>query len=199
MKRLLSLAIGAATLLAMNTALFAADLLPGQVDFGSFSPPAGGGEFIEVNLPTSLISLGARLVEKDEPDVAQLLKGIKLVRVNVLALDDDNRSDIQKRAQKVRKELTGKGWERIVVAQQKDQDVAVYIKMTDSGAVQGLTAVVMDGKEHAVFVNVVGDIKPEQLAMLGEKLHIDPLKHIGRETEKSEKKSSEKTPEKAED
>src|SRR5436190_12023698 len=120
MKRLLSLAIGAATLLAMNTALFAADLLPGQVDFGSFSPPAGGGEFIEVNLPTSLISLGARLVEKDEPDVAQLLKGIKLVRVNVLALDDDNRSDIQKRAQKVRKELTGKGWERIVVAQQKD-------------------------------------------------------------------------------
>jgi len=199
MKRLLSLAIGAATLLAMNTALFAADLLPGQVDFGSFSPPAGGGEFIEVNLPTSLISLGARLVEKDEPDVAQLLKGIKLVRVNVLALDDDNRSDIQKRAQKVRKELTGKGWERIVVAQQKDQDVAVYIKMTDSGAVQGLTAVVMDGKEHAVFVNVVGDIKPEQLAMLGEKLHIDPLKHIGRETEKSEKKSTEKTPEKAED
>jgi hypothetical protein len=25
----------------------------------------------------------------------------------------------------------------------------------------------------------VGDIKPEQLAMLGEKLHIDPLKKLG--------------------
>src|SRR5882724_9964869 len=199
MKRLQSPAIGTATLFAMNSALWAADLLPGQIDFGSFSPSTGGGEFVEVNLPTSLISLGARLVEKDEPEVAQLLNGIKLVRVNVMSLDDDNRAYIQKRAQKVRKELASKGWERIVVAQQKDQDVGVYLKMTDKGAVQGLTAVVMDGKEHAVFVNVVGDIKPEQLALLGEKLHIDPLKHIGRETEKSEKKSTEKTPEKAED
>jgi len=86
-----------------------------------------------------------------------------------------------------------------VVAQQKDQDVGVYLKMTDKGAVQGLTAVVMDGKEHAVFVNVVGEIKPEQLALLGEKLHLDPLKNIGRAAEKSEQKSKDKAPEKAED
>src|SRR6266436_7091107 len=199
MKRVLSLAIGTATLFAMNTALWAADLLPGQIDFGSFSPSTGGGEFVEVNLPSSLISMGARLVEKDEPEVAQLLSGIKLVRVNVLALDEDNRADIQKRAQKVRKDLASKGWERIVVAQQKDQDVGVYLKLTDKGAVQGLTAVVMDGKEHAVFVNVVGEIKPEQLAVLGEKLHIDPLKKIGRAAEKSEKHSKEKAQEKAEE
>jgi len=199
MKRLQSPAIGTATLFAMNTALWAADLLPGQIDFGSFSPSTGGGEFVEVNLPSSLISLGARLVEKDEPEVAQLLNGIKLVCVNVLALDDDNRADIQKRAQKVRKELASKGWERIVVAQQKDQDVGIYLKMTDKGAVQGVTAVVMDGKEHAVFVNVVGDIKPEQLALLGEKLHIDPLKKIGHAAEKSEKKSDDKASAKAED
>jgi len=199
MKRLLSLAIGTATLFAMNTSLFAADLLPGQIDFGSFSPSTGGGEFVEVNLPTSLISLGARLVEKDEPEVAQLLNGIKLVRVNVMSLDEDNRADIQKRAQKIRKDLAAKGWERIVVAQQKDQDVGVYLKMTDKGAVQGLTAVVMDGKEHAVFVNVVGEIKPEQLALLGEKLHLDPLKNIGHAAEKSEHKSKDKAPEKVED
>ncbi len=197
MKRLLPLAVATATCFAMNPALWAAETLPGQIDFGSFSPSTGGGEFVEVNLPSSLISLGARLVEKDEPEVAQLLSGIKLVRVNVLALDDNNRADVQKRAQKVRKELAAKGWERIVVAQQKDQDVGVYVKMSDKGAVQGLAAVVMDGKEHAVFVNVVGEIKPEQLAVLGDKLHIDPLKKIGHAAEKPEKK--EKAAEKAED
>ena len=37
-----------------------------------------------------------------------------------------------------------------------------------------------------MFVNVVGDIKPEQLALLGEKLHIDPLKKIGKVTHKEE-------------
>jgi hypothetical protein len=68
--------------------------------------------------------------------------------------------------------------------------------MTAKGAVPGLTAVVMDGKEHAVFVNVVGEIKPEQLALLGDKLHIDPLKKIGQAAEKPEKK---KVEEKAEE
>ena len=154
-------------------------MLPGQVDFGTFSPPKGDGEFVEVNVPTSLITLAARLVEKEEPDVAKLLNGLKLVRVNVIGLDQENRAALQKRAQKIREELAGKGWERIVTAQQKDQNVSVYLKMTDKGAVQGLTAVVLDGKEHAVFANVVGDIKPEQLALVGERFNIDPLKELG--------------------
>ena len=194
MKRVLPIIIATATLLTLNPALRAAELLPGQVDFGTFSPSTSGGEFVEVNLPSNLISLGSRLIEKDEPEVAQILNGVKLVRVNVMSLGEDNRADVEKRAQKVRKELASKGWERIVVAQQKDQDVSVYLKMTDSGTVQGITAVVMDGKEHAVFVNVVGDIKPEQLAILGDKLHLDPLKQIGHATEKKSK-----TQEKAED
>ena len=193
MKRSILIAIGSAILcVATSMDLRAAELLPGQVDFGAFAPPKGGGEFVEVNVPASLISLAARLVEKDEPEVAQLLAGLKLVRVHVIGLDEENRAELQKRAQRVRKELAGNGWERIVVAQQKDQDVSVYLKMAEKGAVQGLIAVVMDGKEHAVFVNIVGDIKPEQLALLGDKFHIDPLKKIGRPAEKTDEKPKEK-------
>jgi len=199
MKRWMPIAVGTATLFAMSTSLWAAESLPGQVDFGTFSPPKGGGEFVEVNLPSSLISLASRLVEKDEPDLAKLLNGLKSVRVNVIGLDDDNRAELQKRAQKISKELAGKGWERIVTAQQKEQDVSVYLKMSDKGGVQGLVAVVTDGSQHAVFVNIVGDIRPEQVAMLGDKLHIDPLKNIGRPAEKAEGKSKEKNSEKAED
>jgi len=156
----------------------------GEVDFGKFSPPGSGGEFVEVNLPGGLISLASRLVEKQEPDVAQILKGLQLVHVNVIGLNNDNRGDLEKRAQHIRKELDGKGWERIVSAQKQGKDVSVYLKMRDKDAVQGLAAVVMDGKERAVFINIVGDIRPEQLALLGEKLHIDPLKNIGHATEK---------------
>ncbi len=198
MKRLMLFAVGTATLcVAMSAAVWAEDLPPGQVDFGAFSPPSGDGEFVEVNLPPSLISLAASLVEKDEPDVAKLLNGLKRVRVNVIGLDENNRAEIQKRAQKVRHDLTSKGWERIVAAQEKGQDVGIYLKMTDKGAVQGLVALVMDGKEHAVFVNIVGEIKPEQVSMLGEKLHLDPLKSIGRAAEKQGEKP--KAPQKAED
>lgn len=163
--------------LAANT--FADALPPGQVDFGRFSASASGGQFVEVNVTSSLISLASKFLEKDQPDVAQVLKGLQLVHVNVIGLDDQNRSDIESRIEAVRKDLEAKGWERIVTVQEKSQDVGVYLKTLNKDTVQGLVVVVKDGKNQAVFVNVVGDIKPEQLSMLGEKLHIDPLKHIG--------------------
>jgi len=152
-------------------------LPPGQVDFGTFSAPSGG-EFVEVNVTSSLISLATKFVEKDQPDIAKVLRGLQQIRVNVVGLDDQNRSDIEARVQGVRKDLETKGWERIVKVQEKGQDVGVYLKTQNKDTVQGLVVVVVDGGKQAVFVNVVGDIKPEQLSMLGETLHIDPLKQL---------------------
>ena len=149
-------------------------------------------------MPSALISLAARIVEKEEPDVAKLLGGLKLVRVNVIGVDSENQPELQKRAEKVRKELAAKGWQRIVTAQEQGQEAAVYLKMSDSGAVQGLAAVVMDGSEHAVFVNIVGEIRPEQLSQLADKLHIDVLKNVGTAERKAGQKSQEQKPEKGE-
>jgi predicted RNA-binding protein with RPS1 domain len=169
----------ACTMLTTGLILAADKPAPGQADFGSFTAPSGGGEFVEVNVPGGLISLAARFIEKQEPDVAKLLNGIKQVRVNVIGVDDTNREDLSKRAQKVRTDLSAKGWEKIVTAQKQGQDVSVYLKMDQGGGIQGVTVVVIDGSKQAVFANVVGDIRPEQLAMLGEKLNIEPLKKIG--------------------
>jgi hypothetical protein len=62
--------------------------------------------------------------------------------------------------------------------------VGIYLKTHDNGNVQGLVVIALDGKKEAVFVNVVGDIKPDQLSTLGDRLHIDPLKKLGRSEEK---------------
>ncbi|HUD47143.1 MAG TPA: DUF4252 domain-containing protein [Candidatus Baltobacteraceae bacterium] len=187
MKRFISCILGTAILCAVaNLTAHADQLLPGQVDFGSFSPPKGGGQFVEVNVPTVLINLASQIVAKDDPDVAKLLDGLKLVKVNVIGLDDENRPELEKRAQKLRQDLSAGGWVRVVTVQEKDQDVSVYLKLDDKGAVQGLTAVVIDGKDDAVFANVVGNIKPEQLAMIGEKFNIKPLEKLKISTDKHE-------------
>ncbi len=182
MKRFMPITLGTVILAASLAASAPAETLaPGQVDFGSFSPPEGG-EFVEVNLTSSLIALASKFAEKADADVAQLLRGLHQVRVNVIGLNDENRPDLEKRAQNIRKQLDKKGWERIVTAQKEGQDVSVYLKTQNKDTVQGLVVMVMDGSKQAVFVNVVGDIKPDQIAMLGEKLHIESLKKAGEAT-----------------
>ena len=152
----------------------------GQVDFGKFAPPGDGGQFVEVQINSNLLSLAARAVEKQEPDAARLLHGVQLVRVNVIGLTDENRAEMQKRVREIRRELDAQGWEHnVVVMDKRGQDVGIYTKTRGSEALAGLVITMIDPKDSVVLINIVGDIRPEQVAALGEKLDIQPLKDIG--------------------
>jgi len=151
----------------------------GYIDFGKFSPPASGGEFVEIHIKSNLIAMAARLVEKSEPDVAELIRGLQLIRVNVIGLDDENRAEMEKRIKKIRSELDAHGWERVVTAQKKDEDVGVYLKTRGADAVEGLAITVIEGNREAVLINIVGDIKPDKIAVIGERMNIEPLKKAG--------------------
>jgi len=186
MKHSIRYALGCAALAAvLNLGLRADPPAPGYVDFGKFTPPQAGGEFVEVHIKNNLISMVARLAQKEEPEVADLLRGLQLVRVNVIGLDDKNRAEVLERVEKVRAELETKGWERIVTAQQKEEDVRVYVKTRGEEAVEGLAVMIVEGNRHAVLVNIVGDIKPEKLATVGERLKLEPLKKAGEALRKS--------------
>ena len=183
MKNLLRSTLGLTAASALLTFSVQAGNPAGYVDFGKLSPSGSGGEFVEVNVKSNLISMVARLAQKDEPEIAELLRGLQQVRVNVIGLNDDNRAEMEKRIKAIRSELDGKGWERIVTAQQKDEDVGVYLKTRGEDAVEGLVVTVIEGKHEAVLVNIVGDIKPEKLALIGERFNIEPLKKIGKAVE----------------
>ena len=158
----------------------------GEVDFGKFAPTGKGAKFVEVNVKGTLLSLAAKLVEEDEPEAAKLLRSVHLVRVNVVGLDDKNRDGLEKRIEEIRAHLDKSGWERIVAAQEQGSgDVGVYIKTRGDEAIVGLVVTVVDGnKKEAVFVNIVGDIRPDQIAAVGKALDIDPLKKAGESLKK---------------
>jgi hypothetical protein len=185
MKHFMRDTLALAVLSALTSlAVQAAEPSPGYVDFGKFPPSSAGGEFVEVHIKNNLISMVARLAEKSEPEVAELLRGLQLVRVNVIGLDDSNRADMEKRVKNIRSELDSHGWERVVTAQKKDEDVGVYLKTRGQEAVEGLVVTVIEGNHEAVLINIVGDIKPEKIAVIGEKFNIEPLKKIGAAIEK---------------
>ena len=152
---------------------------PGFVDFGKFTPPGKGGEFVEVQVRSNLLNFAAQLVEKEQPEAAKLLRNVQLVRVNVVGLTDENREEMQQRVQRIRQELEGRGWERNVNVQGKaGEDVGVYTQTRGGESLAGLAVTVIEPK-NLVLVNIVGDIRPEQITALGESLNIKPLKELG--------------------
>jgi hypothetical protein len=158
----------------------------GAVDFGPFKP-ADGQQFVEVNVSSDIIAMVTNLTKNGEPEIADALKGLKRIHVNVIGVDESNRDDIEKSVSAIRNQLDGKGWEKVVTAIQKDQDVGVYMKMRGAEAVEGLVVTVLQDKKQAVFVNIVGDIRPEKLAMIGERFNVEPLKKLHLTPEKKER------------
>ncbi|HVU24382.1 MAG TPA: DUF4252 domain-containing protein [Opitutus sp.] len=153
---------------------------PGAVDLAKFVP-ADGCEYVEVNLHPAVLKFASVFVDKNNPEVATLLRNLKRVRVNVVGYNDTTREDTTARITKIRDRLETEGWSKIVTARQgdKDEDVAVFVKTNNSDGIDGIVVTVLDSREkHAVFVNIVGDIKPEQLAAIGKQLNIDPLEHL---------------------
>ncbi len=175
----------------------AADSSPAQsisVDLGTWTPPKKGGEFVEVNLRDNLLGMAARLAAKDQPEVAELLGGIRSVRVHVIGLDDSNRSANTDHVHALRKSLDAAGWERVVSVSEADQEVAVHVRTQGSEVVQGIVVTVLESKHQAVVVHVSGDIRPEKLATLGERFGIEPLKHLPIPAKKQDDSGASKKP-----
>lgn len=149
----------------------------GYVDLGKFKP-AAGCEFVEVNIGTPMLKFASLFMGHDDPETAALIKSLKHIRINVVGTDDTNRADTAARVEKVRAELESQGWNKMITVREKGdtEDVAIYVKNGSEDTIDGVVVTVIDAqKGEAVFVNVVGNIKPEQLASLGRGLHIDHL------------------------
>src|SRR5437879_3740255 len=101
MKHLIRQSLGVALLSAAVCAnLHAEPTASGAVDFGKFSPPSSGREFVEVNIGSNLISMVARLGKNSEPEIADALQGLQGIHVNVIGQDDTNRAELQKRVKR---------------------------------------------------------------------------------------------------
>lgn len=181
MKTLLRSSIAAATLsLALACPLSAAiDSDPGYVDFGKFMP-AAKGQFVEVNLGSTLIKFAARMAKSQEPEVAEMLGNLKGIRVNVVALDDQNRADTVGKMESIRRALEGQGWSKIVTVREpnKGDNVDVHVRQASDDVIQGLVVTVVDKKGEAVFVNIVGNISADKIGALAEKFDIEPLRKM---------------------
>ena len=149
---------------------------PAHIDFGAFNPSEDGA-FVEIKVNSSLINMAARLTEESEPEIARILGGLRSIHINVLKFDPKDRQDIQSRIQSIRRQLDAPEWEKIVNVKEEKEDVGIYVQLDGEESIEGVVVSVINEGE-AVLIHVDGSIRPEELAQVGERLNLEPLKQL---------------------
>jgi len=162
----------AATLLLFSFAARAADP-SGYVDFGDLETLTGNPPRVEVDLGGPMIRFLAAASREAEPDVADMMSKLKSVRVNVFDLAPGSEEATHLKLQSLAADLEARDWERAVVVREEGETIVhMYMKL-DGEDVVGLTFMAVDDDDEAIFINIVGEVDPEQLGKLAAKFGVD--------------------------
>ncbi|MBI1933365.1 MAG: DUF4252 domain-containing protein [Ignavibacteriales bacterium] len=153
---------------------------PGFVNFGDLASLQNDEEVTEILIEEKLLKMVSKFTD-DDPELSELVGGLKLIKVNTFAVTQTNSSDLMKRAQAIDKDLMSKKWDRIVKTKSKGNVANVYLKTAGDDDFVGLTVVTVDEGGEAAFVNIVGNINMDALGKLGKKFDIPGLDGIKKE------------------
>ena len=171
------LLIGLISLLALP-AMAQEDALkgfPGYVDFGELNTIFGEPS-VQIAVGGTLLGFVSALSAHEDPEAAELFKRLHGVRVSVFenpAVTEDTRAYVKT----VSSGLSQQGWESVVTVNSDDEQVRVFMKFNGED-VEGITVMALE-EDEAVFVNVIGDLKPDELGKVMENLDIDMGNHGG--------------------
>ncbi len=143
--------------------------LPGYVDFGDLSATYGEPK-ITINLGGTMLNFVGMMSSSESPETSEMISKLKGIRVQIYSLDE-NVDAARDQFSETRSNLKSSGWEPIVQVNEDDEQVLVYMKSID-GNMEGMTVMVVD-EEEAVFVNVIGQLNPAELAQVMDKFDVN--------------------------
>ena len=157
---------------------------PGYVDFGNLSGFLKSNDVTEVNIESYLLRMVSNATQKNDPELSELLKGLKLVKVYSFKVDGNDHKEISAKINQLDNSLSSKNWNRIVKVKSNKENTNIYIKTTpDQNNIVGLVVASLDKKGEAAFVNIVGKIDLDAIGRLGQKFDIPSLNDVKRNKE----------------
>ena len=143
--------------------------LPGYVDFGDLSSLYGEPKVI-INLGGTMLNFVSMMSSAESQETADLISKLKGIRVMIYTTDENTEAAMNQFAT-VKGKLKSSGWAPIVQVNEDDEQVLVDMKMKE-GNMEGITVMVVD-EEEAVFINVIGQLNPEELGKVMKTLDVD--------------------------
>lgn len=159
---------------------------PGYVDFNALEIFGDQEATIEVYLRKPMLDLLRKFFKDEDPELYRIFGNLQLVRVQVFNVTDGQSEKFDTESAKTVKELDRKGWERVVrVRKDEGERVFVYLKPSEEyDRIQGIVVIAMEDLDEAVFVNIVGDISPDDISRLGGHFGVEELDSIRYELNK---------------
>jgi len=143
--------------------------LAGYVDFGDLSATYGEPK-ITINLGGTMLNFVGMMSSSESPETSEMISKLKGIRVQIFSIEE-NTDAARDQFSETKSNLRSSGWEPIVQVNEDDEQVLVYMKTT-GGNMEGMTVMVVDDEE-AVFVNVIGQLNPAELAKVMDKFDVD--------------------------
>jgi hypothetical protein len=147
----------------------------GQVDFADLSSHYGEPK-VEINLSASLMKIVGSFANSEDPEMGNILSKLESIKVRVYSLNgklDKANSTIDR----VSRQLKSNKWETLVTVNnnEENQKVRIFSKSTKS-VIDGVVVMVVSPEDEggeAIFINIVGEIDPEQIGKVAKSLDID--------------------------
>ena len=155
----------------------------GYLDFGNLEELESGNRVVDVFLEGNLLRLVGKLTEKEDPELAELITGLKLIKAKVLEVTSQNENKLTERFKTIEGQLKKKNWSMLVRVRDEGEFVNVYLKSSGVDKIDGLVVTSIDG-DGAAFVNIVGNINLEAISKLSNKFDIPALDKVHGKKEK---------------
>lgn len=144
-------------------------------------------EKVSITLDGSLLQLGAKFLDNNDPDSAKikgLVQGLSGIYLRSFEFDSDNAFS-SRDYEDIRKQLEAPGWSCIISVRTRkekgeDADICLYQK---DGKISGLALLAVEPRQLTV-VNILGSITPEQFKDLQGFAGIPHIEGLDKELEK---------------
>lgn len=161
--------------LAMLLNTPAGALEQGQIDFADLSNHYGEPK-VEINLSASLMRIVGSFADSEDPEMGNILSKLESIKVRVYNLNGQLEK-ANTTIDRVSSELKADKWETLVTVNnnEENQKVRIFSKST-SNVIDGVVVMVVSPEKEggeAIFINIVGQIDPEQIGKVAETLNVD--------------------------